>query len=358
LLFRILETVGQGRKRRFHLPAEPSRRRVLVALGYYDQHLHRGIARYARQAGWVLDTHMTHYGVLPPHWHGDGIIALLFPERTDLIAYVHRFPGPVVDLNHDVKLALPRVLLANEEIGRLGAAHLIERGFEHLAFLKVTDAADIREREPGFSKAVRTAGRTLHPLDCHRPGCTTGADWFDRLVRSLRALPKPLGIMAQSDNKAIALLNACEAAGLFVPEQVAVLGVDNDELACEFAPVHLSSVDSNREELAYRGAALLDRLMSGGAAPPQPLRIQPKGVVVRASSDILALRHVDVASALRFIWRHFRGPIMVEHVLESGSMSRCGLYRAFERHVGRNIAEEIARKRIELAQDLLAGTKE
>ena len=342
------------------MPAAP-RRRVLLALGYYDQHLHRGTARYARQAGWILETHMAHYGVLPMYWQGDGILTLLMPHRADLTDYIRDSTVPVVDLTHDVDLELPRVMLDNEKIGQMAASHLMDRGFENLAFLKFTAAMDVREREAGFANAVRSAGRTLHRLDWHAFSSSRAgreANWMDWLARELPKLPKPIGVMAQSDSKAVVFLNACLAAGMRIPEQVAVVGVDNDELACEFAPVPLSSVDSNREELAYAGAALLDRMMEGTAPPVQPQRISPNCVVARESSNILAIGHVQVAAALRFIWQHYHEPITVKHVVAACPMSRCGLYSAFEKHVGRPLAEEIARKRVEHARRLLAESDE
>ncbi len=349
------------RKTKFTVPPQPRRKRVLLALGYYDQQLHRGIARYARNAGWALETHMAHYGVLPSYWEGDGIMTLLFPDRKDLLRLVRTSSAAVVDLTRDVALPLPRVLLDNQTIGEMGAEHLLERGFEHLAYFQFSNANDIRERAEGFARAVHRAGRSLLPLDWHaysQAGRRRRVSWMRWLLAQLKALPKPVGIMAQSDNKGTILLNACAAAGLKVPEQVAVVGVDNDELACEFAPVPLSSVDSNREELAYAGAQLLDQVMAGGAAPATPRRIAPRGVVVRESSDILAVSHVHVAAALRFIWQHYREPITVDHVLDVCPMSRCGLYRAFTKRVGRTLADEIARKRVEEAKRLLTETRE
>jgi LacI family transcriptional regulator len=286
---------------------------VLLALGYYDHQLHRGIARYARRAGWVLDTSMAHYGVLPTHWEGDGIITLMFPHRADIVEFVRGTSAAVVDLTQDVAVDVPRVLLDNKAIGRLGAEHLLTRGFDNLAFFKFTAAMDVRERSEAFERAARAGGAAYHALDWHSVSGTTaglGTNWFEWLAGRLREMPVPLGIMAQSDNRATGVLSACASVGLSVPEQVAVLGVDNDELVCEFAPVQISSVDSDRERLAYEGAALLDRLMRGERPPRRTKRIPPKGLVVRASSDILAIRHLEVATALRFIWDHFREPIV------------------------------------------------
>lgn len=337
------------------------RKRVLLALGYYDQQLHRGIARYARQAEWILNTSMAHYGVLPEYWKGDGIITLMFESRKDIVDYVRSTSASVIDLTCNVDVDVPRVLLDNRRIGRLAAEHLIKRGFTNLAYFRFTRAFDIDGRYEGFVEYVKEQGLSFHVLDWQSESTHygPGADnWIAWLTEKLANIPRPLGIMAQSDNRAIGVLNLCESLGLGVPEEIAVVGVDNDELVCEFAPVPLSSVDSNRELFAYQAAVLLDRIMHGESPPNEPLVIQPKGVVVRKSSDILAVDHVEVASALGYIWEHFREPIGVDQVLEATSMSRCGLYRAFNKHIGRSIADEITRKRIEYAQELLVNTDE
>ncbi|MEN6493028.1 MAG: DNA-binding transcriptional regulator [Thermoguttaceae bacterium] len=338
--------------------AAPPRRRVLMALGYYDHQLHRGIVRYAREAGWILDTSMAHYGVIPDHWQGDGIITLLLENRKDILRYLKQAPVPVVSLTTDVEeLAIPRVQLDNRRIGQLAAEHLVGRGFENLGFYKFSNIHDVRDRQQGFRRAVKQAGCTYIPLDWHAASeRNPRRNWFDWLKSRLQELPLPIGIMAQSDNRASLLISACEAVGIAVPEQVAVVGVDNDEYACEFASVPISSVDSNREALAYEGAVLLGKLMAGARPPRRPIAVAPKGVVVRKSSDILAIDHKAVARALSFIWEHFWEPIGVDDVIEASRMSRCGLYRAFEKHVGRSIGDELARKRVERAQKLLAET--
>jgi LacI family transcriptional regulator len=331
-----------------------------MALGYYDHQLHRGIVRYAREAGWILDTSMAHYGVVPEHWQGDGILTLLLDSRKDVVRYVRRQRVPVVAMTADVpELHIPRVVLDNRRIGQLAAEHLLERGFETLAFYLCSGIADVCERERGFSEAVVAAGRDYRLLDWHAVTARHARrNWFHWLQQQLRGLPQPVGIMAQSDNRASHLVSACEAVDLAIPEQVAVVGVDNDEYACEFAPVPISSVDSRRETLAYEAAALLDRLIEGQPAPDQPITVAPKGVVVRKSSDILAIGHKAVARALSFIWEHFAEPIDVEDVIAASRMSRCGIYRAFEKHVGRSIGDELARRRVEHAKRLLAQSQE
>ena len=333
-------------------------RRVLMALGYYDPQLHRGITRYAREAGWVLDTSMAHYGVLPEHWRGDGVITILLSKRGDITRFINRQRVPVVALYADAPhVQVPRVILDDVRIGQLAAEHFLERGFTDLGFYRFTGYQAVQDREEGFRRAVQQAGRNFHLIDWHgaaRQGRRW--NWFDWLERELPKLPLPIAIMAQSDHRATYLLSACEAAGLAVPEQVALIGVDNDEQACELASVPLSSVDCDRESMAYEGARLLDRLISGGRPPGRPIKIAPRGVVVRHSSDIYAVVDPAAARALQFIREHFREPMGVEEVIRASRTSRCGLYRAFHKYVGRSVGEEIDRQRIEHAKKLLRET--
>lgn len=331
------------------------RKRVLMALAYYEHRMHLGVVRFADQANWILDTRMAHYGTPPVDWRGDGILTVALPDRRDLVRYLRKTEVPIVALTDDVEgIATARVVLDNFGMGRMAAEHLIERGFRNLAFYKCTDYTDIRGREAGFADAVRQAGLDYTRLDWHAATRRNRRrDLLAWLSGRLRDLPKPLGIMAQSDHRAYSLVNACEAAGLAIPEQVAIVGVDNDEYTCQFAPVPITSVDSNRQELAYRGAALLDRLMRGQPPPDGPTVVPPAGLVVRHSSDILAVEHPGVARALGFIWQNYGRRIGVADVVAAAGMSRCGVYRAFEKYVGRTIREELERKRIECAQQLL-----
>jgi len=342
------------------LPGVRPSRRVLMALGYYDAQLHRGIIRYAQEAGWVLDTSMAHYGVIPHHWRGDGIITILIPERNDLVGYVRRKKVATVALYPDVpRVRAPRVVFDDARIGVLAAEHLLERGFTHLGFCRFTDAVAVQRREEGFRRTVRRAGRNYHLIDWHAASQTrSGKGWFDWMKQQLPQLPLPIGIMAQSDHRAAYLISACEAAGLAIPEQVAVVGVDNNEDICRFAPVPISSVDTDRETMAYEGARLLDRLMAGARTPKRPMVIPPKGVVVRRSSEVFAVPHKAASRALVFIREHCREKIGVDDVVRASQTSRCGLYRAFEKYVGRSVGDEIDHQRVEHAKQLLAESNE
>lgn len=337
---------------------ETTRKRVLLALAYYEHRMHRGVADYARAANWILDASMAHYQAPPQFWRGEGVLALLLPDRPDLTRYLRRLEVPIVALTTDVKsLAAARVVLDNFQIGRIAAEHLLERGFKHLAFYKCTRYQDACQRQAGFAAAVGAVGLDYTVLDWYAAAQQNPrANPVLWLQRKLLKLPKPLGVVAQSDHRAYFLLCVCEKAGIRVPEELAVVGIDNDEYTCEFAPVPITSVDSNREKLAYEAAALLDTLIDGLPAPAEPIRIPPAGLVVRRSSDILAIEHPEVARAIGFIWKHFHLPIGVNDVVAATATSRCSLYRAFEQSIGRTLREEIERKRLELARRLLLNS--
>jgi LacI family transcriptional regulator len=176
---------------------------------------------------------------------------------------------------------------------------------------------------------------------------------MDWLTKKLKKLPKPLAVATEFDDRGAEILQACENAGLKVPEEVAVLGADNDELICDFAPVALSSVDTDVERQGYEAAALLDRMMNGEAAPKKATQIPPLGVVIRKSSDMLGVQHPHVATALNLIWNHYQEPVTTEQLCKGIPMSYRRLHDAFVKHIGRTMAEELRRCRIEHAQRLL-----
>jgi LacI family transcriptional regulator len=170
----------------------------------------------------------------------------------------------------------------------------------------------------------------------------------------MKRAPKPLAVFAANDQQALDVLESCESIGIAIPEQVAIMGAENYLLAPDAMRVPVSSVDTNLETLGYRGAELLDQLMSGQPAPKTPIRIPAKGVVVRRSSDILAIKHRGVAKSLRFIWEHCHEPICVKDLLAVAAMSRRGMHKAFLEHIGRTPGQELQRVRIERAKKYLA----
>lgn len=177
-----------------------------------------------------------------------------------------------------------------------------------------------------------------------------------KLRRWLSALPKPVGLFAGNDLCGSQLSEACHEAGLRIPEDVALVGVDNDDLFCELTRPSLSSVAIPAERIGYEAASLLDRRLEGVKPPRKPLLFPPLGVVARQSSDLVASDEPEVTAALRFIRNHSHTPISVSDVLREIAVSRSGLERQFRQVLRRGVGDEIRRAHLERAKSLLAGT--
>lgn len=332
---------------------------ILLALGWYSTALHRGIAKYARQAGWVLDLTMTRHGFVPRVWRGDGIICLLHKE-LELYDFVKSAGKPVVNIGDANLPGIPSVHTDSTKVGRMAADHFIERGFRHTAFFLRINSPSGHERCAAFRARVEETGGEFHMIDwhAHSKGAAnyTENELIEWLGKRIKALPKPLAVFAQHDEVAIDVLYACQDRGIRVPEQVVVLGVDDDELRCEFAPIPLSSIDSNQEMEGYEAAALLHRLLQGEPQPVEPVLVQPVGITTRLSTDILAVQHPHVAAALLYIWKNYTKPINAKTVASTVPISYRRLHDAFLEKVGRTLADAITHKRLEKARRLLIET--
>ncbi|MDP0494892.1 MAG: DNA-binding transcriptional regulator [Verrucomicrobiota bacterium JB024] len=337
----------------------PPRRHILLALGWYSSAIHRGIARYAREANWVLDTGMTRDGRLPALWQGDGVISLLH-TGADLYEFVRTCGRPVVNIGDCTLPDVPNVRCDDDAIGRMAADHFTERGFRHGAFFLRSDVPSAIRRMEAFRRNLEKSGGTFHLIDwvsrCRADPGLSESGLLAWLGQELLKLPRPLAVFSEHDEVSIEVLQACQTSEIPVPEQVAVLGVDDDPLRCEFAPVPLSSIDNNQEMEGYRAAQTLERMLGGWRAGQRDLLVPPLGVTTRLSTDILAVRHPHVAAALHHIWQNYTRPINAKTVAATVPITYQALHAAFKKELRRTIAEEITLKRLEKAQQLLAET--
>jgi LacI family transcriptional regulator len=263
---------------------------------------------------------------------------------------------PTVSIGPVIAPGVPRVFPDNELIGQQAAEHFLTRGFKHFAYYICSGGPSEEIRAAEFKNALKKHDVSIHPLDwASKPDAmhSNSRARIEWLVESLKKLPKPLAVATEFDDRGAEVLQACENAGVHVPEEVAVLGADNDDLICEFTPVPLSSVDTDVERQGYEAAALLDRMMNGAKAPKRATLIPPIGVVIRKSSDMLGVQHPHVATALNRIWNHYQEPVTTEQLCKGIPMSYRRLHDAFVKHIGRTMAEELRRCRIEHAQRLL-----
>ncbi len=338
------------------------KRTVLLALADAHHGFFSGAARYAREHRWHLVADMVYTGKIPLGWRGDGIISFI-GHRDDLADFVMSSKIPTVEISmvrNEIKL--PRVEGDSAMIGRLAAEHFIERGYRNYAWSPFLDDIVNAERHRGFCRVLAERRLTCHVLPVAFYGGDRGPtpDWATRraeLIRELRRLPKPLAVFCYNDCVAADVIDACEDAGLAVPEEVAVMGVDNDAVHCECLRVPLSSVCHDLEGMAYKAASLLDRLMSGGRIPKRTPRVAPHGIVTRRSTDILAVENLAVAKALRYIADSYTNPLLgVGNVVAAVGGSRRPLEKAFKTELGRTINAEILRTRLSKARELLAST--
>ncbi len=331
--------------------------RVLMALDWYDSELHRGIAAYARERDWVLNTHMARTHQIPEGWEGDGVIGLM--ERPTTRAFVRSLKLPTVDMGGHFA-EFPQVLSDNHRAGSIGAEHFLERNHKNFAFFFIQNGRLEKEVSAGFIKTVEAAGRVCrlyhwNPAQFeHEVNYRSVHNWAKT---TLASLPKPVAVMCQNDDTMAIILNAAVEAGLHVPEEVALLGLGNMPLTCEFLPVTLSSIDADLAGHSFCAARELDRLLQGGSPQELPIRVPPKAVVLRESTNFLAVSDPHVLIVLRKIWDNYAEPLSVEKLVSSVPISRSSLYKLFIEQVGRPIARELMRVRLDHAKQLLSTTE-
>lgn len=337
---------------------------IETSRGYGRQFL-RGVIRYGRLHGpWgFYITPGDLEQVLPRmrRWGGTGIIARVETPQVARAILASKLPAVLVGLSSQRVWRNPalrefsRVYSDSVEAGRLAAEHLLERGFRHFAYVGLPGYVWSQKREEGFCQRVRAAGLESHvyPLAADIRERKPWEQEHRRLIRWLAELPRPIGLMACNDDRGRQVLEACRTAGIQVPEEIAVVGVDNDELFCELSDPPLSSVALNAEAAGYRAAAILHRLMSGERVPPQDIVAEALYVVTRRSSDVVATEDADLAAALKFLHDHAGEPITVDDVVAAVHLSRRTLELRFRHQLGRTIHEELERLRLQRAERLL-----
>lgn len=328
----------------------------------YARGLLDGIIAYQREHElWSIYVAEQDRGARPPvwlkNWSGDGVIARI--ETPQIAAAVQRLDIPTVDVSaaRMVK-SLPWVETDDREISRIAASHLIDRGFENLAFCGEPIFNWSQWREENFLEFAAKSNCVCHVfrgLSRNQKGYSWTRE-RRRLMAWVQKLPKPVGIVACYDFKGQQLLDVCRELDVAVPEQVAVVGVDNDARLCELCTPPLSSVIPDTHRTGYMAAELLDRMMHGDPITNRATLVTPIGIATRQSSDVYAIDDEFIAAALRFIREHACQGITVADVLKVVPLSRRMLEHRFQKLVRRTPHAEITRIRMERVCRLLRET--
>ncbi|MDO5554202.1 MAG: DNA-binding transcriptional regulator [Planctomycetia bacterium] len=334
--------------------------RVLLLLGTshgYGRLLIDGIAQHLYECGCEADFDFRgHLEAIPSwiqDWHGDGIIVRHhLPETFDLL---NRMAIPYVKLNCP---EMPSDVDVDEDgVGETAISYFQERGFEHFAYFAQCNQYWTRRRRNGIVEAVRRIGRQcsvfVKESAMTMPVCVWPQREQDELVDWLQSLPKPVGLVTAYDMHAKQILELCQAHGIMVPDQIAVLGINNEKWFCRMQTPPLSSIIQNGKRTGYEASRLLLKMIRGEPLPKLPILFPPIGVETRKSTDLIATQDEDVAAAIKLIRNGSDIGLTVEEVVDSVGLSRRTLERKFKKQCGRTLGEEIIRHRIELAKDLL-----
>jgi len=351
----------KGRPTRQHYP------HVALCVDQFRSHgrgVMRGIAEYVETYGpWSLFIDPLADSNYPQgrseNWRGDGILTYI--EDRSRAERLLRSGIPTVELfAYRLDSVLPLVAHDDVSVGRMAAEHILGRHFRHFAYCGYADSLWSDRRQQGFVEGLISAG-------CPAPTCLsvmrpkTLAEWEDvqqHLTAWVRQLRKPLGLMACSDHNAQRILDACQRACLVVPDEVAVIGVDNDEETCRLSDPPLTSVILNSERVGFEGSALLDKLMRGQkrAAGP-PILIPPLGIATRRSTEVTAINDPLIANAARTIREKACQGVTVDELLKQFGISRSIFYQRFHDSLGRSPHYEILRVQLERVKGLLTQTE-
>jgi len=348
------------------LPAVMALRRKVALLietsNAYGRELLHGVRGWLREGGaWSirLSEHGRGAGVPPwlREWKGDGVIARV--DNVRIASALRKTGLPVVDVSAALEtLVFPRVATDGRAVTGLALEHLRERGFVHFGYCGDRHYTWSVQRGRYFAEHVKAWGGTLANYEDNLPqdGPMNADREVEAIARWLRELPKPAGILACYDVRGQQVLAACQEAGLAVPDEVAVIGVHNDELLCDLCEPPLTSVIPNARRAGYEAAALLARMMEGERVPVSSRVIEPVGIALRQSTDVVAVSDPKVAAAVRYIRAHASEGIGVTDVLRAVPMSRTLLERRFKTLLGQTPHEHILRQRLASVRTMLAGT--
>lgn len=340
-----------------------SRKRVILMIESsraFGQLLVKGIVNYSKcHSHWSLYREASGLDEHRPEtikWAADGIIAHVLDVKTAYNIIPSGMPAIVKGINELIPNVC-NIVGDTKAIGEMAADYLMKLGFKSFAFCGYEEVLWSREFAHYFCQKLEENGfsASLYSQDKYRLRRSYQKE-LEKIAKWLHSLPKPLGVMASNDDRGQHVIEASKIAGYRIPNDVGIIGVDNDEWICCLTEPPMSSIALNTERAGYETAEMLDKLMSGQHINKHTIIIRPMTIVSRQSTDMLYIDDPEVLSALEYIKNNYEKPIQADDVVNATTISRRALYYRFKRIIGRTINDELRRVRIEHIAKLLVET--
>jgi len=341
--------------------------RVVLLIGSsdgFDRGILKGIAKYSRIHGPWSFLRFPPYYLQPGGW--DKIMSWLKQVKPDAVitAFSEKkeallelgIPTAVIGIEEEVPSVI-NIVTDNVPVGEMAAEYLIGLGFSNFAFCGFDDMAWSRTRCKSFVEAVNKSGHEVSVFS--QPKTKAARQWEQEqqyIIEWLESLPKPLALMACNDTRGQYVLEACKIAGIRVPEDIAILGTDDDNLVCELSDPPLSCVSLNTPKAGFEAARALEKMMENKHSDYERVVVHPIDIVKRRSTDVFAIDDPEVAAALNYINQHANRVIQVADVAAVVGLSRRTLYNRFRQAVGRSVHDEITRVRVQQISKMLIDT--
>jgi LacI family transcriptional regulator len=323
----------------------------------YSKSLLKGISKYSTENGpWTYCRMPLYYretigikGILDwaKDWGADGIIGQLYNEIDLNLLVEAKIPVVAQDFKERFT-EIPNITGAYHEAGEMGASYFLQKGFKNFAFYGFNDIVWSRERAEGFEKKINAMGYKVNYFE-HRKSRSTDLWYYksNSLSKWLLSLPKPIALMTCDDNQGLHITEACKQNKIRIPEEVSVLGVDNDEMLCELSDPPLSSIGLDIEKGGYDTAKLMEQMIKTSAANFYDIHVKPTQIITRQSTDIYATNDNHIASSLKYIHKNIEKNLQVEEVVKQVPLSRRSLEKRFLQITGYPIYKYIFNLRIE-----------
>ncbi|HTJ49556.1 MAG TPA: DNA-binding transcriptional regulator [Cyclobacteriaceae bacterium] len=334
----------------------------------YFKNLLRGITKYSKEYGpWIFCQMPSFYretkgieGILnwAKEWGANGIIGQFYNDSN--VSKIMKAGIPVIAQDFKERFTdIPNISGDYFAAGKMGAEYFLRKGFKHFAFYGFKDIVWSRERGEGFENTLKEMGHEVHYFE-HKKSRSREL-WYYKpssLSKWLKSLPKPIAIMTCDDNQGQHITQACRHSGIRIPEEVAVLGVDNDETICNLSDPPLSSISLDSEKGGYEAARLLHQMMKNKKKDFYDILVKPTQVITRHSTDIYATNDNYISSTLRYIHQNIDSNLKVDQILKQVPLSRRSLEKRFQEITGYPVYKYIYNLRVEkFAQRLLETDK-